>query len=74
MHVTEKEAKQLACYQRNQGVCLASRCMAWRWVDWEYEDTRSEIQPGPDWKAGEYVNQWFRPHPDRRGRCGMAGE
>ncbi len=83
--MTEEEARLRACCGSGQrpaenGPCIASRCMAWRWPphrpcdDNASDLTVSEMQPdGSGWKRiPGTTNGWKRPRA-RRGFCGLAG-
>ena len=78
MIVTEKEAKKICCFKcfPNDGLCMASQCMAWRWHDSKTESLHQAKKPdGEDWEEVIYSNgfYWSRPRADRRrGYCGLA--
>ena len=65
--------------------CVGDQCMAWQWIDpiVELRTTRAtfdgHVPPdGNGWALkspgipGEEADLWERPHPARRGRCGLA--
>lgn len=60
--------------------CIASGCMAWRWVEPVYVEctTPHSVDPGGDWrqieaKPGEY-QRWRRLKTPGGGYCGKAGK
>lgn len=66
MLTTETEAMEKACVDRNQGPCLGSACMAWRWECWrDGGGSLAYVIP-----SGELVDE---DHFQRLGYCGKAG-
>ena len=48
------------CEELNGAMCIASRCMMWRWFDSPVRGAFREAEHGT-------------PRPERRGFCGLAG-
>lgn len=54
--------------------CIGAKCAAWTWVDGD-KQYHYNSPPPPDslgeWKQ-DYQTMWERPHPARRGGCGIV--
>lgn len=96
MSITEEEAKTKLCQESfgaprdhvsfdylgaaHAMRCQGSACMAWRWLDPEFEHTTTLAMSPPDgdgWKhacSNVADELWQRPTPCRRGYCGKAGK
>lgn len=67
MLVTEREARELWCYETfnaQRAKCAASSCMAWRWA---------ENIPQVCTKCGSEETSWEDRPEERKGFCGLAG-
>lgn len=87
MH-TEAEAKTKWCHAGGDRPddsfnCIASGCMAWRWIDGEFEYHWGDTPEGEGWEdlgirdrwdgaRYEKTRLWKRLHAARRGFCGLA--
>lgn len=72
MLTTEKEAVEKACVDKGQGVCLASRCMAWRWHGWLNQEGEYYVSRAHGMDL-ERLNPWAGPDDQMVGYCGKAG-
>jgi len=66
-YVTPEEAEEKTCpYDaKNWGTCMSSKCMAWRWHEYQVPIPENE-RTGP--------NFWRKETSKTYGRCGMVPE
>jgi len=71
---TEEEAKKKWCYLPEMNKCVASDCMAWRWIK------NNTLCPDPQDYKTEYdfnraMEMWQgRKQEQPKGFCGVAGK